>query len=175
MTVAFLPPAAADDSALVDDLTARINAAYGAAEEDLWVPGKDRVERARVAEIVGDGEMAVARVDGRVVGSIRIREVEDGAGYFGLLAVEPAAQDRGVGGALIRFAEDVSRERGASRMELRLLVPHEGSDAGKSRLYDWYARLGYEEIDRGDFGESHPAAVDDWRVPLDILTMRKAL
>jgi ribosomal protein S18 acetylase RimI-like enzyme len=175
VTVDFLPPTAADDAALVDDLTARINAAYGAAEEDLWVPGKDRIERTRVAEIVRDGEMAVARVDGTVVGSIRVRDVEDGAGYFGLLAVEPAAQGAGVGGALIRFAEDVSRERGARRMELRLLVPREGADAGKSRLYDWYARLGYEETARGDFGESHPAAADEWRTPLDVLTMHKPL
>jgi ribosomal protein S18 acetylase RimI-like enzyme len=175
VSIDFLPPTAADDAALLDDLTGRINAAYGTAEEDLWVPGTERIERARVAEIVRGGEMAVARVDGSVVGSIRIREVEGGAGYFGLLAVEPAAQGRGVGGALIRFAEDVSRERGADRMELRLLVPREGTDAEKSRLYDWYSRLGYGEIDRDDFGESHPPAADEWRKPLDLLTMRKAL
>jgi GNAT superfamily N-acetyltransferase len=175
VTVEFLPSAAANEVALVDDLTARVNAAYGAAEEDLWVPGKDRVERDRVAEIVRSGEMAVARIDGGVVGSIRIREVEDGAGYFGLLAVEPGAQGNGIGGALIGFAEDVSRERGADWIELRLLVPREGSNAGRSRLYDWYARLGYEETERGDFAESHPAAVGEWRAPLDVITMRKPL
>jgi ribosomal protein S18 acetylase RimI-like enzyme len=175
VTVAFLAESAADDAALVDDLAARINAAYGAAEEDLWVPGKDRIERTRVAEIVRDGEMAVARSDGRVVGSIRVRDVEEGAGYFGLLAVEPGVQGQGIGGALIRFAEDASRERGAEWMELRLLVPREGADPGKNRLFDWYRRLGYEETERGDFGESHPAAVDDWQTPLDVLTMRKAL
>ena len=60
-------------------------------------------------------------------------------------------------------------------MELRLLVPREGSDAQKSRLYDWYCRLGYDEIDRDDFGDLHPAAADDWRTPLDMITMRKRL
>jgi GNAT superfamily N-acetyltransferase len=175
VTVDFLPETAAGDAALVDDLTARINAAYGAAEEELWIPGKDRIARERVAEIVRAGELAVARADGRILGSIRIRDVEDGAGYFGLLAVEPAAQGRGVGGELIRFAEDVSRGRGAEWMELRLLVPREGADAGKNVLYDWYVRLGYEEVERGDFGASHPSAVGEWRTPLDVLTMRKAL
>lgn len=175
MNVALLPTTAAGDAALVDDLTARINAAYGAAEEDLWVPGKDRIERERVAEIVRSGEMAVARIDDAVVGSIRVREVEAGVGYFGLLAVDPAAQGRGIGGELIRFAEELSRRRGAEWIELRLLVPREGADPGKNRLYEWYVRLGYEEVERGDFSESHPAAMDAWRTPLDVLTMRKPL
>jgi ribosomal protein S18 acetylase RimI-like enzyme len=173
--VALLPPSAADDEALTAELTGRINAAYGAAEEELWAPGTDRVEHARVVEIVRAGEMAVARLDGRIVGSIRVRDVEDRAGYFGLLAVEPAAQGRGVGRALIELAERTSRDRGATSMELRLLVPREGTDPGKSKLYDWYGRLGYEEVERGDFGESHPAAVGEWRTPLDVLTMRKRL
>lgn len=175
MTVAFLPPSAADDAALVDDLAALVNAAYGAAEEELWAPGTDRIARERVAEIVGAGELAVARANGRIVGSVRVRAVEEEAGYFGLLAVEPESQGAGIGRELVAFAEAVSRERGAGWMELRLLVPREGTDAGKSRLHDWYVRLGYEDVERGDFGESHPAAVDEWRTPLDVLTMHKRL
>jgi ribosomal protein S18 acetylase RimI-like enzyme len=175
VTAEFLPSSAAVDAALVDDLTRRINAAYGAAEEELWVPGKDRIARERVAEIVGAGELAVARANGRIVGSVRVRDVEEEAGYFGLLAVEPESQGAGIGRELIGFAEEVSRGRGAKWMELRLLVPREGGDAGKSRLYEWYVRLGYEETARGDFGESHPAALDEWRTPLDVLTMHKRL
>lgn len=175
MTPELLPPSAAGDAALVDELTRLVNAAYGAAEEDLWVPGKDRIAPERVAEIVGAGELAVARVNGRIVGSVRVRDVEDEAGYFGLLAVDPALQGAGIGRELIGFAEAVSRAHGAKRMELRLLVPREGTDAGKSRLYDWYVRLGYEEVERGDFGESHPAAAGEWRTPLDVLTMHKRL
>ena len=175
MTVELLPPHAADDAALVDDLTRRINAAYRAAEEELWVPGQERIARERVAEIVEAGELAVARINERIVGSVRVRAVEEGAGYFGLLAVEPESQGAGIGRALIAFAEDLSRGCGARWMELRLLVPREGRDAGKSRLYDWYGRLGYEEVERADFGEAHPTAVDVWRTPLDILTMRKPL
>jgi len=175
VTLDFLPPTAADDAALVHDLTRRINAAYGAAEEELWVPGKDRIARERVAEILGAGELAVATVSGRIVGSVRVRDVEEEAGYLGLLAVEPESQGAGIGGGLVEFAEAVSRGRGAAWMELRLLVPRDGRDVGKSRLYDWYVRLGYEEVERGDFGQSHPAAMDEWRTPLDMLTMRKRL
>jgi GNAT superfamily N-acetyltransferase len=175
VSIDFLPPTAADDPALVADLTRRINAAYGAAEEELWFPGNERIESTRVAEIVQAGELAVARIDERVVGSIRIRAPEAKAGYFGLLAVDPAEQGRGIGRDLIRFAEDVSRERGADWMELRLLVPGAGTNPGKTLLYDWYSRLGYETTERADFAETHPEFVDTARMPLDVLTMRKRL
>ena len=137
--------------------------------------GKDRITFERVAGIVADGELAVARVDDRVVGSVLVRELDAETGYFGLLAVDPAEQKSGAGRALVRFAEDASRERGARAMELRLLVPRLGRDAGKQWLASWYERLGYCVIAREDFGESHPDSVPAMRTPLDILTFRKEL
>jgi ribosomal protein S18 acetylase RimI-like enzyme len=117
----------------------------------------------------------VARVDDRIVGSILVREVDPQTGYFGLLAVDPADQGSGAGRALVRFAEDVCRARGARAMELRLLVPRVGVDEGKQWLASWYERLGYRAIAREDFAESHPDSVPAMRTPLDILTFRKEL
>ena len=127
----------------------------------------------RVAEIVAAGEMAVARADGKVVGSVRVRRLDEETGFFGLLAVHPADQGAGVGRELVRFAEELSRERGATTMELRLLVPREGDDAHKERLHTWYSRLGYRQVGCADFSASHPDARS--RTPLDILTYRKRL
>jgi ribosomal protein S18 acetylase RimI-like enzyme len=139
----------------------------------LWAPGFERVASERVAEIVAAREMGVARVDGRIVGSVRIRRLDEETGFFGLLAVHPADQGKGVGRELVRFAEELSRERGATTMELRLLVPREGDDAHKERLHGWYSRLGYRPVGRADFSASHPDAQS--RGPLDILTYRKKL
>jgi len=173
--VALLPPSAADDAALVADLHARINAAYGEAEKELWVPGTERIAADRVAEIVAVGEMAVAWVEGRIVGSVRVRRLDDGAGFFGLLAVHPDDQGAGVGRELVGFAEDLMREAGATEMELRLLVPREGADPGKEGLHGWYTRLGYRLTGQRDFAEWHPDAVRAMQVPLDICTYRKPL
>jgi GNAT superfamily N-acetyltransferase len=173
--VSLLPVSAADDAALLADLRDRINAAYAEAEEELWVPGTDRIAADRVAEIVAAGELAVARVDSRVVGSVRVRRLDDGTGFFGLLAVHPDDQGLGVGRELVRFAEDLMREAGASEMELRLLVPRAGSDPGKEGLHGWYTRLGYRLTGHRDFAETHPDAVRAMRVPLDIRTYRKRL
>lgn len=78
-----------------------------------------------------------------------------------------------MGRELVRFAEEFSRERGATTMELRLLVPREGDDAHKQRLHGWYSRLGYRPVGRSDFSTAHPDARS--RMPLDILTYRKGL
>ena len=139
----------------------------------MWAPGFERVARERVVEIVAASEMAVARVDGKIVGSVRVRRLDEETGFFGLLAVHPADQGKGIGRELVRFAEELSRGRGATLMELRLLVPREGDDAHKERLHAWYSRLGYQPVGRADFSASHPEARS--RTPLDILMYRKRL
>ena len=171
--VSLLPSEAAEDAALVADLRDRVNAAYGVAEEALWMPGTERIAADRVAEIVAAGEMAVARVDARIVGSVRVRMLDERTGFFGLLTVHPDEQGAGAGRELVRFAERLARERGASEIELRLLVPREGSDPHKQRLHDWYSRLGYRIVGRSDFGAQNPAALASMRAPLDLVSYRK--
>jgi GNAT superfamily N-acetyltransferase len=171
--VELLPASAAEDGALTAELRERINNAYAEAEAELWEPGFERIALKRVVEIVAAGEMAVAWADGRIVGSVRVRRLDETTGFFGLLAVDPADQGAGVGRELVRFAEELSRERGATHMELRLLVPRMGDDAHKGRLHVWYSRLGYRPVGRADFSAAHPDAAS--RMPLDILTYRKLL
>ena len=137
------------------------------------MPGTERIASERVAEIVAAGEMAVARAETRIVGSVRVRMLDEETGFFGLLAVHPDDQGSGAGRELIRFAEQLARERGAGRMELRLLVPREQTDPGKEWLTAWYTRLGYRMTGRADFSESHPAV--EMLTPLDMLTFRKRL
>ena len=137
------------------------------------MPGTERIASERVAEIVAAGEMAVARDETRIVGSARVRMLDEGTGFFGLLAVHPDDQGSGAGRELIRFAEQLARGRGAGQMELRLLVPREQTDPGKEWLAAWYTRLGYRMTGRADFSESHPAV--EMQTPLDMLTYRKRL
>ena len=137
------------------------------------MPGTERVASERVAEIVAAGEMAVARAEARIVGSVRVRMLDEETGFFGLLAVHPDDQGSGAGRELVRFAEQLARERGAGQMELSLLVPREQTDPGKEWLAAWYTRLGYGMTGRADFSESHPAV--EMLTPLDMLTYRKRL
>jgi GNAT superfamily N-acetyltransferase len=104
-------------------------------------------------ERLANGEIVIATDGDRLLGCIRLYEVEPGVAQFGVLAVDPEQQGAGVGNALIDFVERRARERGATRMRLELLVPLTGSHPGKDRLDRWYTRRGYRPVGRRSFDD----------------------
>jgi GNAT superfamily N-acetyltransferase len=150
-----------------DALAEIINAAYATGEDGIWEPGWKRIDRAAVERLVAAGEIAVAWRDGRPVGCVRIRRLPDGAGMFGMLSVAPDAHGRGLGRALIAFAEAAFPD--AEEMELELLIPRGAPHPAKVRLHEWYSRLGYERVGRRDFDEPLLAG------PADLWVYRKRL
>jgi GNAT superfamily N-acetyltransferase len=144
-----------------------INAAYHAGEAGLWEPGWQRISAEGVKPLVAAGEIAVAWQEGEPVGCVRIRRLEDGAGMFGMLSVDPAAHGTGLGKALIAFAEATFPD--ADEMELELLIPRGAPHPQKVRLHEWYSRLGYVQVGRRDFAEPLLAG------PADLWVYRKNL
>jgi GNAT superfamily N-acetyltransferase len=165
MRVAF-----AADPALAGPLRDVVNAAYDEGEAGLWQPGRERVTAADVADLIARGELAVADGDGRLMGCVRVAGAE-----LGLLAVARDATGRGVGGALVRFAEATERARGAAEMRLELLVPRAGTHPAKERLHAWYSRLGYRVVGRTEFEAGYPEAALWLAVPCDLVTYSKPL
>jgi GNAT superfamily N-acetyltransferase len=146
-----------------------INAAYDRGEAGIWQPGWRRTEREPVEQEVAAGEIVVARDGGGVVGSVRVRRIADDTAEFGLLAVDGGALGRGVGRALIAYAERIFP---VASMELELLVPH-APHAHKQRLHEWYSRLGYREYRRRDFAAVYVAEL--LAGPADLVSYRKTL
>jgi GNAT superfamily N-acetyltransferase len=144
-----------------------INAAYDAGEAGIWESGWKRMSVEGVERLVAAGEIAVAWQDGEPVGCIRIRRLDDGAGMFGMLSVDPVAHGTGLGKALIAFAEATYPD--ADEMELELLIPRAALHPHKQRLHEWYSRLGYVQIGRRDFVEPGLAG------PADLWVYRKNL
>jgi GNAT superfamily N-acetyltransferase len=89
---------------------------------------------------IAAGTVTVAEVDGAIGGLIVLIEEAD---YLLLdnIAVAPTLQGRGIGGALMRFADDEARRRGFA--ELRLYT-HVLMTENIAR----YLRLGWEETHR---------------------------
>jgi GNAT superfamily N-acetyltransferase len=106
---------------------------------------------------------------------VRITRPDVATGELGLLAVARDATGRGVGRALVDFAEATSRERGARTMRLELLVPRAGTHPEKRRLDAWYSRLGYRAVGRGDFAAAYPELAPRLAVPCDIVAYAKPL
>jgi ribosomal protein S18 acetylase RimI-like enzyme len=170
-----LPPAAADDDAVVTALTGLINEVYRAAEEGLWVEDATRTTAEEVAELTRAGQIAVARLGGRIAGCIRIQRLDGDTSEFGMLAAAPGCRGFGVGRALVRFAEQYSRDAGRDTMQLELLVPREWSHPSKEFLADWYNRIGYKVVRTGTIDEAYPNLAPLLATPCDFVTYQKDL
>jgi GNAT superfamily N-acetyltransferase len=112
-----------------------VNAAYEV--EGFFVAG-DRTSAAAVREAIDRGTILVAADAGAILGSVFV-EIRGPAAYFGMLAVDPAAQGQGIGRLLIAAAEEHARNRGSHLMEITVVNL-------RRDLLAFYARLGYTEI-----------------------------
>jgi GNAT superfamily N-acetyltransferase len=173
--IELLPPSAAADEKLVGAVTALVNRVYATAEAGLWAGRADRTTAAEMAGLIGAGEIAVARLGRRIVGSVRIHRLADGAGEFGLLAAAPDVRGAGVGRALVRFAERWCRAGECGEMQLELLVPRGWTHPSKEFLAGWYGRLGYRVVRTATIDQSYPHLAPLLATPCDFLVYRKDL
>ena len=127
--------ATADDCAQVESIVARAYGRYVAAMGQKPGPMLDDYAR-RIA----DGEVFVAEADG-VVSGILVLIDADGALLLDNVAVAPEAQGKGVGKALIAFAEAEAARR--SYRKIRLYT-----NVAMTENLTLYPRLGYRETHR---------------------------
>ena len=154
--IARLPPAAADDMRLTSAVAGLINDVYAVAEKGLWADGTSRTTAEEIALLTRARQVAVARVGGRIVGCIRVQQLGNGIGEFGMLAVDPSFRDMGVGREMVRFAEEIARKECCDIMQLEVLVPRDRSCFSTEFLTGWYARLGYKPVRTAAIEECYP-------------------
>jgi ribosomal protein S18 acetylase RimI-like enzyme len=152
-------PATLDD---VDDIVALVESAYrGPSSEAGWTTEAhlldgQRTDPAAVRDVLGHRHgrvlLALDGSTGDLVGCCQVERRPDGVGYFGMFAVRPGLQGRGLGRAVVAEAERlVFEEWGVRRMTMSVLAP-------RLELIDWYERLGY-----GRTGETAPFPYGDER------------
>lgn len=160
----------ADDDT-VAALTGLINEVYATSEAGLWTDGAARTTSDEIAEFVRAGQIAVAFLDGHISGCVHLRLGEE-TSKFGMLATSPHYQGRGVGRALISYAERSAQSR---TMRLELLVPREGPHPFKERLAAWYTRIGYRRVGAGAVEALHPHLAPLLAAPCDVAIYEKDL
>lgn len=124
--------------------------AYGpsgmAPDEPYWTALRDTAAR------VGDAEVWVAELDGRVVGTVtwagsgsRQREVAvDGEAEFRMLAVDPAVRGRSIGRALLDAVVDRACRDGYAAVVL-------SSDGWMTTAHRMYERAGFVRVPERDW------------------------
>lgn len=175
LEIGLLPAAAASDDALAREILDLVNRVYAVAEDGLWTEGATRTTAAEIAGMVADGQIAVARMDGAMVGAVRIQQLDAGTGEFGMLVADAAHRGAGVGRELVTFAEQLSRQRGLTVMQLELLVPREWKHPIKEFLHGWYSRMGYRPQRSGTIDEAYPHLAPLLATPCDFVIYKKAL
>lgn len=170
-----VPAGDADDEAFVARVVDLVNRVYADAERGLWLDGTQRTDAGEVAAAIRAGELVAARLDGHLVGVVRVQHLDGGLGEFGMLAASPDHRGAGIGRDLVAFAERWARARGRGRMQLELLVPRTWTHPVKEFLRGWYTRIGYRHVRTGRLDEAYPALQPRLATPCDFAIYHKDL
>ncbi len=99
--------------------------------------GAVRESLADVRDDLAAGGGAIAELGGRAVGCLRWRVAANGDFHVRRVAIEPKLQRRGVGRALMTWAEREAERRGCERVSVGVRIALPGN-------LTFYRRLGYE-------------------------------
>ena len=113
-----------------------------------------------MAGLIDAREIAVATVDGRLAGAIRVRALAADHRYRGI-------------GQLVAFAERHCSDRGLPAMQLELLVPRTFRHPGKEFLDGWYRRIGYRVMPTTGVAEVQAGLSPLLATPCDFVIYRK--
>ena len=135
-------------------MAAFVNRAYrGAAAREGWAHEADLLDGQRTdaatlaAELAGSGTILVMRAaeDGAMLACVATHPVRAPGGgtncYFGMLAVDPHRQGRGIGRRLVDIIEARARAAGCVAVECAVIQL-------RATLVAWYERLGYRRTGR---------------------------
>ena len=154
-----------------EEITTAINSAFRGAEQ-FFVEG-DRVDAAEVLNFLSSGKFLLAEsedtllgcvyVEPRYVASNRSAAESQERAYLGLLAVDPAHQQSGLGSMLMDAAEDYCRGLGLRFMDIKVVNLRE-------ELVGFYRKRGYVETGTSAF----PVEVET-KLPCHFIDMSKPL
>lgn len=141
------------DSSEIKTVVSLINQSYRGTgnwtNESAIVRGLRTTHSALSAELESFVVLVAVADDFGIVGCVKtglaescvVGELGSGTGYVGGFAVDARVGGRGVGGRLLRKAEELCRARGAWRVVMDVLAVRE-------ELIKWYFRCGYKDTAR---------------------------
>ncbi|HEY7047064.1 MAG TPA: GNAT family N-acetyltransferase [Jatrophihabitantaceae bacterium] len=173
--VTLLDSDQARDGELVDELARIVNGAYAIGEAGLWREGATRTTPTEVADAVRGGGMLAASLEGRLVGCAFVQPLGAQTADLGLVSTAPDRWGNGIGGELVRKAEELMHQRGVTTMQLEVLVPKGWEHPSKRRLRDWYTRLGYRVVRTERFDQVAAHLEHQLATPCEFLIFHKPL
>jgi GNAT superfamily N-acetyltransferase len=125
------------------EISKLVNSAYrGDSSRAGWTTEADFLEGQRTdVETLGwhmeKGTILCVRENGEMIGCVFVEDVSpEGSAYLGMLTVKPVLQAAGLGREILKRAEELAHERGATKIILGVVQIREA-------LIAWYERRGY--------------------------------
>ena len=143
-----------------EKITALINAAFRIVE-GFFIDG-NRITLEEVQQSFARGAFLVASADDAITGCVYVEPRGERA-YFGLLSVDPARQQQGLGSRLMTAAEDYGRQQGARFMDIYIVNL-------RTDLPPFYRQRGYSENGTTPFPPDVPT-----KQPCHFINMAKPL
>ena len=140
----------------LDRMYALMIYAYEVTEVEIWGENYIRMDLDEYKELIENGAIQLARLDGEIVGSIATNHLDDESFGFGLLNADFSKKGLGIGRKLISASENYARENGAKFMKIEILRPSNIEVPQKKMLHDWYTKLGYVFEESMSFEERKP-------------------
>jgi GNAT superfamily N-acetyltransferase len=129
-------------------MPAMIEIANAAFAIETFLDGT-RTDEARMSEMMETGEFLVGQDEsGRIVACV-YTESRGQRGYFGMLAVAPSQQGKGLARQMIEAAERYCHQRGCRWMDISVL-------SLRMELLPFYRHLGYAGSGTEEFHPSRP-------------------
>jgi dTDP-4-amino-4,6-dideoxy-D-galactose acyltransferase len=130
--------------------------AYRVTEAKIWGDMYSRIGRDEFVSFIKREEIILARIDGKIVGSIYTYRLRENVFSFGLLSADFDKKGLGIGRKLIVAAENHALKSGAEYMEIEILRAKNFDIPSKVMLHEWYLRQGYSFLESEDFVARKP-------------------
>ena len=130
--------------------------AYAETEQSVWGENYVRIPKDEFITLISRGEVFYAQLNGLIVGSVYVYRKDESTFSFGLLSADFSMKGKGIGKALVDYAEEYAIKQGAKYMDLEILRPTSEEVPFKEVLKQWYTKLGYVYTLSGTFEELKP-------------------
>lgn len=160
----------------IDALVLLINHAYrpilgqeGWTHETLWVRGERIQPQALIATLTNPYRHLLVLTNGDIpMGSVLLTSKEDGTAYVGLLTVEPAQQNQGLGKHLLQQAEAYAKRHLHAYRIIMSVVDV------RSELIEFYERRGYVQTGHSlPYPSEQGLGSGEPKQPLSLIEMEK--
>ena len=157
----------------VAEWTELVNRVYLTSEADFWKDGYFRINAEEFEANVRAGHLLLAFLDNEKAGIVKVRQLDDETGDFGMLVTRPEFRKMGIGGKLVAAAEAHLASLGCTTIRLEILFPQDWVHPEKEMLDQWYRRLGYLPVKRVDFFAYYPEKRENAKCGFDFVVYEK--